>query len=519
MPPISHGSVLLLADIEPAIRTFHAEFFPTPERCYPTLSNFGYLFPDLQRDPAKNLLLEEPQTAKNLIQLGTTMVESSATDPVDSEIPSAYTYFAQFVDHDITLEAVTKDVPLNSHLTPMHLCAIEQSIKNTRTATLDLDTVYEPAFRNGVFYPVPRDSTNPNKLKIDRAIVSPTSVHHPPGTDLNDSDLPREFYSQYPDVDRVAKIGDPRNDQNRIISQLHLAFLRAHNALIDQGKSFDEAATLLRQHYQWIVIHDFLPRIVESSLVTNILSGAIQIYDPPDDSFFLPLEFSVAAYRFGHSMIRSAYNYNAIFENGLKPTLFDLFRPQALGRRYHHILESWIIQWDRFVDWEMNKATNSARLIDTQLVDPLSGLSDDRGRPLKVERRLAIRDLLRGYLLRIPTGQAVARALSLPMMSATELEAVAACANPDQKTVLRNSGMSNRTPLWFYILAEAAHYNGGQRLGPVGGAIVASVLIGLVRRSKDSIFRYSSWSPTLGQVTGRFDLPDLFYLAKVLPCS
>jgi len=515
MAPISHGSVLLLADVEPAITTFHAGSVPTVERCYPALSKFGYLFDNLQCDPKQNLLLEHPQTAQNLIDLGYTMIESSAAPPApNSEIPSAYTYFAQFVDHDITLEAVSKDIPLDNHLTPMELIDVQRTIKNARTAALDLDTVYEPAFREGAFHPIPRDSTNPNKLQIDRASTSPTSIHNPPGTDSNDSDLPRVITPNDPEYG-VAQIGDSRNDQNLMISQMHLAFLRAHNALIDQGKSFDEAAKLLRQHYQWIVIHDFLPRIVDRSLVTDVLSGAIGIYDPPDRAFFLPLEFTVAAYRFGHSMIRSAYHYNALNENNLEANLFALFRPQVLPPRYHHISESWIIQWDRFVDG----GTNKARSIDTQLANSLSGLADNEGRPLNFQTRLAIRDLLRGYLLRIPTGQAVARALKLPMMHCAELEAVAQSANPDQKALLKESGMSCRTPLWFYVLAEASHYNSGKKLGPVGGAIVASVLIGLVRRSKDSILRYKNWSPTLGRVNGQFDLSDLFSLAKVLPCS
>lgn len=513
MPGISHGSVLLLEEVVPAITTFHAGFVPTGERWYPALSNFGYLFRDLQCDPA-NQLLEDPQTVKDLILLGETMVESKVNARPDSKIPSAYTYFSQFVDHDITLEAVTKDVPLDGNLQPMQLCEIEESIKNTRTATLDLDSMYEPALLHGMYYPVPRHPTNPHKLAIGRAVKTQSSIHHPPGTDLNDSDLPREFFSDDPEVDRVAKIGDVRNDQTLMISQMHLAFLRAHNAIVDQGKSFHDAAKLLRQHYQWIVIHDFLPRIVDHSLVKDVLSGAIRTYDPPDNAFFLPLEFTVAAYRFGHSMIRSAYNYNAIFEKGIKAELYQLLRAGALGR-YYAILESWIIQWDRFVDG----GTNKARPIDTQLVDPLSGLVDNQGKPLQFQRRLATRDLLRGYLLRLPTAQAMARALNLPVMTAAELEAVAESANSDQKTVLRNSGFSSRTPLWFYILAEAAHYNSGEKLGPVGGLIVASVLVGLIRRSQDSILRYENWLPTLGEIKGRFDLSDLFYLAKVLPCS
>ena len=83
-------------------------------------------------------------------------------------------------------------------------------------------------------------------------------------------------------------------------------------------------------------------------------------------------------------------------------------------------------------------------------------------------------------------------------------------------SVLQSSGFLTRTPLWYYLLAEAKHH-GGQRLGPVGSTIVAEVLIGLVRRSDDSILRTPGWTPTLPAATpGQFNLADLLRFAKVL---
>jgi hypothetical protein len=204
----------------------------------------------------------------------------------------------------------------------------------------------------------------------------------------------------------------------------------------------------------------------------------------------MPLEFTVAAFRFGHSMIRSSYDFNVNFP----PSRAFLLRLFNVLSRYPTLPEKWIIQWENFVEG----GANLARPIDTRLAAPLSV-------------RLTLLDLLRGYVFRLPTGQAVARALGLGAMTDAHISGVA--ASQEQADVLRNSGFAGRTPLWFYILAEAAHFQKGQRLGPVGSTLVASVLIGLIRRSKDSFLNIPGWTPTL---RGVFDLPGLLRLAGVL---
>ena len=164
----------------------------------------------------------------------------------------------------------------------------------------------------------------------------------------------------------------------------------------------------------------------------------------------------------------------------------------------------------------MQDGANVARRIDTSLVEPLASLPGPNDRPLRFS--LAVRDLLRGYILRMPTGQAVARVLGCQVMTAKEIEEVA--TSPEQKQILQNpkTDFSNRTPLWFYILAEAAHDKAGLRLGPVGSSLVAAVLVGMLRRSKDSYLRTKDWlpDPTLCQTPGEFYLADLFRLAGVL---
>jgi hypothetical protein len=297
-----------------------------------------------------------------------------------------------------------------------------------------------------------------------------------------------------------------------IISQLHVAFLRAHNQIVrEQQCSYEEARTLLRQHYHWIIIHDFLKkRVADAATVEAVLSHPEPLYRPPAGAFFLPLEFTVAAFRFGHSMIRDTYYFNFNYQNSDLVTLFTL---RALAR-YPTLPEDKIIQWEKFLPGRGNR--NKTSRLDTRLVEPLRRVLDETERPVPCETRLAVQDLKRGYMMRIPTGQAVARKLGLEVLTAQEIEEAA--ANAAQLAVLRDSGFSARTPLWFYILAEAAR-GGGNRLGAVGSRLVAEVIVGLVRRSKDSILRPtdSPWTPTLrGRVKGQFDLADLLRLAGVL---
>ncbi len=198
---------------------------------------------------------------------------------------------------------------------------------------------------------------------------------------------------------------------------MHVAFLRAHNQLVEGGQRFGEARRTLRQHYQHIVLNDFLKRIVDEQIVDETIEQN-RVFDPDPDQVFMPLEFSVAAYRFGHSMVRAAYNFNLNFNLSGDPdttpaTLELLFTFSALSGQlgnFETLPDNWIIQWENLVP--AGKAFDRTRRIDTKLVEPLFQLTDLRGRPRQEDRaRLAVRNLLRGYLLRLPTGQAVAGAL------------------------------------------------------------------------------------------------------------
>jgi nucleoid-associated protein YgaU len=534
MPRIAHGEVVASEQLQDAERelastggTVSAFAAAGPG----DLRAFGFLFSDLQGDQA-NLLPQSADTLGHLKDLGRAMGEPG-TGPGDSGIPAIYTYFGQFVDHDITLEqsSFTPDKLVAADMVPLSVEQIQRDLKNLRHPTLDLDSVYGPTSPPG--QAPPRDG---NKMRIGRVtrLTDPPLVvrfREKPFLRVrlkdDDNDLPREPPNdQDVNHDRAALIGDPRNDENLIVSQLHVAFLKAHNKLVQQGKTFDQARRLLRQHYQHIIIHDFLRRVADPAIVDRIVQHGNSVYHALAEPFFVPLEFTVAAYRFGHTMVRGSYDFNLNFNPA---DLFFLFTFTAFSGQLggdvaaiqptKTLPDNWIIEWHRFVDTLDTKASNKARRIDTMLADGLFSLQDVVGNPLADdEARLAVRNLLRGYGLRIPTGQAVARQLHLPPLTAAQIKQAA--ASPAQVRALEAGRFLDRTPLWYYLLAEAAHpsFGNGQRLGPAGSTIVAEVLIGLARRSEDSILGTPNWQPSLPAARpGHFELADLLRFAGVLP--
>ena len=398
------------------------------------------------------------------------MTEDPPDDPAhDSAIPAGYTFFGQFVDHDLTLD---EGSILGSTVDP-------ETVEDIRTPFFDLDCVYgrgrqeSPEIYDG------------DRLRID---------HHD-GAD----DLPR-------DVNGLALIGDPRNDENTAVSQLQLAFLKLHNAVLDgvgttpslklAGESdFDAARRLTRWLYQWSVVHDFLPRVVGQHVVDDIFRRQgnrpvrTKIFEW-DKRIFMPVEFSVAAYRFGHSMVRASYPLNAakpdvaFFGSGED---MQGFRPLPAGHT---------IEWDHYFPID-GASPAMSRAIDTHLVPPLHDM------PVSVVgtglANLAQRNLMRGDTLGLPSGQTVAKKLGASVMSDAEL-----------------GHGGGDAPLFWYVLKEAEIRGGGQRLGEVGGRIVAEVFAGLLAGDPDSYLHAANWTPGAPfTTTGTVTVPDLLKIAGV----
>ena len=118
---------------------------------------------------------------------------------------------------------------------------------------------------------------------------------------------------------------DDRDDENLIVAQLHVAFAKFHNRFVTLLEAhpefspggadlFEQARRLVTWHYQWLVLHDFLPQIVQHAALREINAHGFRFYkralNPDDAPIALPVEFTVAAFRFGHTMVQDAYILN-----------------------------------------------------------------------------------------------------------------------------------------------------------------------------------------------------------------
>ena len=382
-----------------------------------------------------------------LRDLGDNKVKENPSDSTrrSTTYPLGMVFFGQFIDHDITLDVTSELDRTNDPF----------AIENFRTPALDLDSVYGT---DAEAFPFLYESSGSHRLILG----------------YHDIDLPRS-------PDGVALIGDPRNDENRAISQLHLAFLKFANAVLKHtGGDFEEARRLTRWHYQWIVLHEFLPLTCGEELVRDILSNGRQIYKVHGNRAFIPIEFAVAAYRYGHSQLPDFMSIND--DSGRVP-----FFGKDLGTGFTPVTQKeQAVDWRHFFHAGKNPVPQLAQKIDTGIAGALLDLPFIND---EANKSLATRNLLRGQSFRLPSGQTVAEAMGEPPLTADE--------------VGTGTEIDVATPLWFYILREAelrGERDGqkGERLGPVGGRIVAETLIALMEYD-DNAFLGSdrNWLPEL----------------------
>jgi hypothetical protein len=410
----------------------------------------------------------------------------------NTRVPSGYTYLGQFIDHDITFDPLSKFDPTDP-----------DKLINFRTPRLDLDSLYGGGPQDQPFLYDWVESDLGSKLLVGANDVGP-DPDDPRALD----DLPRNQQGR-------ALIGDPRNDEHAIIAQLHLVFIRFHNAVVDhlrrtnaKGDHFEEAQKLVRRHYQWIVVHEFLPLMVGQKMTHDVLVERKHFKWKREP--FIPVEFSGAAYRFGHSMARAAYQVR----RGDKPQpAIQLFpdgpdAPSLAGDSW--MAESELLDWDLFFDFTLLDKQNSlpqfSLAIDTALSGPLFKL------PGK-DKTLPALNLHRGRTLKLPSGQEVAAAMGEKALDATQLRLQGLGGDADL--------VQRSTPLWYYILCEAAATLGpedrpvkGSHLGPVGGRIVAEVLVGLLQGDPTSYLNADPpWKPDALGIGKEFSMVHLIEFA------
>lgn len=460
---------------------------------------FGYMSTPSARNKSK---LPFNSSTRNLLdQLGSLIADTGRETSSDSPIPAGFTYFGQFVDHDITLDISTS---LDSSTNASKHC-------NMRTPALDLDNVYGQGPALAPFlYDFPSTSEPPTKIKMKLGKNKNTGVGGPAGS----SSMVRQTEWDVPRVpgSLTAIIGDPRNDENLIVSQIQHAFLRFHNSIIDMlalgsftGDYFAEAKAIATHHYQWAVVNDFLTRVCGKPAVDDALAS---VSAPVGSSFSMPVEFSVAAYRFGHSMIRDNYWISFAIPNSTLGQVFDFIRKPRLP-----VHSNWVVDFNAFFDTGISvPINNKARRIDSVLAHDLENLPGFSG----LMAILASRNLRRGLALGLPSGQAMATSFGMSPMTQSQ---ISSGLPTNEKAVLNQSRklLLRKTPLWYYVLREAAVLKQGKQLGPVGAKIVADTFVRILKRDGGSYLNVTGgFTPSLpSQNTNKFTVADMLTFAGV----
>lgn len=463
---------------------------------------FGRLFPDL---PHATFGKGDSENLTNLALLGAKMAAGfdppkDGKDEEESGIPALYTYLGQFIDHDITFDPAST---LQKQDDP-------DALTDFRSPAFDLDNVYGRG---------PDDE--PYVYDSDRSFLrgDPFTLGDPDARDLIRNSAPV----------RRALIGDPRNDENVIVSQLQGLFHRFHNRTLkaQPNAKFEDIQQIVRFHYQYVILNDFLPRIIHPSVIADLKTNGK--YDKSKLKFFhikkrpfMPVEFSVAAYRLGHSMIRPDYRLN----DAVLLPIFPVPESTAPGfseglTGFRAMITNWGIDWGRFIDidirvydgtpFENMRRLQFAYRIDTSVVNPLSTLPPAvASNPSSLPQR----NLERGWRLGLPNGQDVATAMGLKPLPDDQIligkgvDKPAPGEDPVSITTVSPVFKGN-CPLWIYILAEAMHNKENvkipvkenvtittPRLGPVGGRIVAEVFLGLIFADKHSLLNLEpNWHP------------------------
>jgi hypothetical protein len=457
--------------------------------------------------------------------VGKPITETESVDENPS-IPAGYTYFGQFIDHDLTFDPTPLTESEND------LAALE----DFRTPALDLDCLYGSG-------PDDQPYLYKNlKFRVGEAVANGNAKF---GTK---ADLSRLGGPEA--EDRIALIGDKRNDENKIVSQLHGAFAAFHNKVIadddllrmiagdgdlsNETIRFRAAATIVRWHYQWVVVHDYLERILAPYVLEDVLNRPGHIPRLPNylkaaaRSGYMPVEFSGAAFRFGHSMVRPSYALNALVGTGEKSRISTFSRDEDPFKNLNGfpgtLPKEFGIDWGYFFDaleptvpdeaGRKFQVPQASYRIDALLVSPLSDLPEFRARTDPLVRNLAFRNLARGQMLGLPSGESVAEALGAPVLGPDLLWSAGSIMRSErppgeedkkeleevekkrgavrERWIDDGSTLRGSTPLWYYVLREAEYYGvsnkpddpgiafGGQHLGPVGSRIVAETLIGLL---------------------------------------
>lgn len=467
---------------------------------------FDYRPDEMLDDPASGVAL--PDLLAMLARLATQMhVGALRVAGGAGGLPAGYTYVAQFAIHDLVNTA--------SFRTTLDRNLPRRQFGSIQSAALDLASLYGGGPAGSPAFFEPTDETEHRaRFRLGWMRDSAVARDRNPGP-TRQEDIPRLALG--PDLGAAPGdrrfdplLADTRNADNLILSQLVVMLMKAHNRLYDAAharaaaglarnrlfaRPFEAARCMLTATYRKILREDFLPRLLPPAALARLSA-------PAAADGAVGLEAALAALRFGHAMVQPVYDFSAV-HSATGPSgparlerlmdFFGLHPTQDLPAD-----DTWVIDWALFFDpppggGAAHPRLNVARPLGPTIAEPLrthpaTRVSAPAGLPGLAGHRLGLawRTMAKGLMARLPTGQALARRLAQAgriapgeVLEGAAMEAIlragrtAGCIGESCPTPADIAFFAKRTPLFFYILAEAQHFGGGARLGPVGGLLVA----------------------------------------------
>ena len=482
----------------------------TPQSTFYDEGRFGRMFPSLPPfsadTPSIRAALREVGKPGGIMDAGDDLTNPlalivdpvlSSANPNNPTMTAGFTFVGQFLDHDMTFDPTSS---LARRQDP-------ESIRNFRIPALDLDSVYGGG---------PGVSPHLYDQTVDGGRTTFLVEEIPGSAAVTCDGTPR--YDVPRNSQNVALIADPRNDENLIVSQLQLALLRFHNAVLADVKSdlgtaytleeiFAEAQRVVRWHYQWMIVHEFLPATIGASLTDDILTNGRTFYGWRNAPYIpdrvlrrrLPLRPLAGAPQLPRQLRHRRGRRRAAV---LRP-LLQAGRPQSRRPR--------------------RPARRVPRLAPLRRLADLLRLRRRARPPQQAHRHDAVEHPLPPHgaglrdprLARDPQPRALADDEGAVGSVGGQGDDPAPLA-PADLADLGPHHLEKRTPLWFYILREADVQAGGQHLGAVGGRIVGEVILGLLEGDSQSYLSQDpEWSPTYGTAAG-FGMTDLLLHAGVV---
>src|SRR5256714_1321160 len=404
--------------------------------------------------------------------------------------PSGFVYLGQFLDHDLTRDETRLE----------HASNAPERTRNLHSPRLNLETIYGGG-----------PSKSPELYDLSETgretfLLGETEA-------MSNIPATRDDFCRRNGIPLLA---DRRNDQHLIIAQLHVAFLQFHNRIVDlleRGEFsdvsfanetiFETSRRLVVWHYQWIIRNEFLKWFVLPEILADIERNGPRFFKPApaQEVPALPIEFTQAAFRFGHSMVQRQYEINRWL--GLV-RLRDLISKTAADQRERPLAANRVVDWDRFTrTWGGN--ANFAENLDPLISEDMFSLPA-AAMPVVFKTApppLPEMTLLRGSRIGLPSGQEACRSAGLAALADAQIG-----FDEEGNEFLRRRGLNEKTPLWYYLLREAEllgirKFRGGECLGPLGSRIVAEVLLGVMNADPDHYFNVDpGWRPLLAVFGG-----------------